>query len=135
MNKMTMKRSAALAIAGAMAITLASPSWAAPVLSNAAGAKARAPNAVTNARHYRNGYRDGGRAYRNDGGAIIGGLALGVIGAVAAQGYYRDRGYDGPYAYGGDPYRSGYGYGPGYGYAPGYAYGPGYGYDDRQRSW
>jgi hypothetical protein len=125
MSNVTMKRSVALAIAGAMAIGVASPAWAAPVLSNTAAVKAAVPAATTDVRYYRNGYR-------NNGGLIIGGLALGVIGAVAAQGYYRDRAYGGPYGYAEAPYRGGYGYGPGYGYAPAYApayrYAPAYGY-------
>jgi hypothetical protein len=122
MNMMTTKRSIALAIAGAMTIGVAGPSWAAPVLSNTAAVKAAAPSAVSDVRYYRNGYR-------NNGGLIIGGLALGVFGAVAAQGYYRDRVYNGPYGYAGTPY--GYGYAPAYGYAPTYRYG----YDDPRRAW
>jgi hypothetical protein len=110
MNTMMTKCSIAIAIAGAMTIGVASPSWAAPVLSNTAAVATAAPNAATDVRYYRNGYR---RGYRNHGGAIVGGLALGVIGAVAADGYYRDRAYDGPYGYGGSS--NGYGYAPAYG--------------------
>jgi branched-subunit amino acid ABC-type transport system permease component len=121
MNKMTTKRSIAIAIAGAMtigvAIPIASPAFAAPVLSNTAAVATAAPSAVTDVRYYRNGYH---RGYRNHGGAIVGGLALGVIGAVAAQRYYRDRTYDEPYGYRDNSY--------GYGYAPGYDY-------DRHRGW
>ena len=118
MNKMTTKRSIAIAIAGATAIGVASPSWAAPVLSNTATVATVVPKAATDVRYYRNGYH---RGYRNNGGAIIGGLALGAIGAVAAQGYYRDRTYSEPYGYGGSPY--------------GYRYAPGYGSYDQQRNW
>lgn len=91
MNKIT--TTCALAIAGVVTIGAASPSSAAPVLSNTVAVEAAAPNAVTQVRYYR-------RGYRNNGGLIVGGLALGAIGAVAAQGYYRDRAYDGPYGYG-----------------------------------
>ena len=110
MNKTMTKCSIAIAIAGVMTIGVASPSWAAPVLSNTAAVATAAPNAVTDVRYYRNGYH---RGYRNDGAAIAGGLALGVIGAVAAEGYYRNRAYDGPYGYGGRS--DGYGYAPAYG--------------------
>jgi hypothetical protein len=122
MNTMTTKtRSIAIAIAGATAIgvasPIASPAWAAPVLSNTAAVATAAPNAVTDVRYYRNGYH---RGYRNNGGAIIGGLALGAVGAVAAQRYYRDRTYDEPYGYRDNSYA--YGNGPGYDY-------------DRHRGW
>jgi hypothetical protein len=110
MNKMTTMRPIAIAIAGAMTIGVASPSWAAPALSNSAAVGTAAPNRVTDVRYYRDRYH---RGYRNDGGAVIGGLVLGGIGAVAAQRYYRDRPYDGPYGYSANPY--GYGYAPGYG--------------------
>ena len=76
MNKMITKRSIAIAIAGATAIGVASPSWAAPVLSNTATVATAVPKAATDVRYYRNGYH---RGYRNNGGAIIGGLALGII--------------------------------------------------------
>ena len=102
--------SIALVIAGAMTIAVASPTLAAPVLSNTAAFATAAPNLATDVRYYRDGYR---RGYRNNGADIVGGLALGVIGAVAAEGYYRDRAYDGPYGYGGRS--DGYGYAPGYG--------------------
>jgi len=111
MNTTMTMYSIAIAIAGAMTISIASPSWATPVLSNAAAVATAAPNAATDVRYYRDGYR---RGYRNHGGAIVGGgLALGVIGAVAAEGYYRDRAYGAPYGYGGNS--DGYGYAPGYG--------------------
>jgi hypothetical protein len=113
MNTTMTMYSIAIAIAGAMTIGVASPTWAAPVLSNTAAVATAAPNTATDVRYYRDGYR---RGYRNHGGAIVGGLALGVIGAVAADGYYRDRAYGAPYGYGGGS--DGYGYG--YGYAPGY---------------
>jgi hypothetical protein len=106
----TTKRWFAIAIAGAMTIGAAIPAWAASVPSNAAAVAATAPNALTNVRYYRHGYRGG---YRNNGGAVIGGFGLGVIGAVGAQRYYGDRVYDEPYGYAGGPY--GYGYAPGYG--------------------
>jgi hypothetical protein len=126
MNNLMTKCSIAVALAGAMTIAVASPSWAAPVLSNTAAVATAAPNAATDVRYYRDGYR---RGYRNTGAAIVGGLALGAAGAVAADGYYRNRAYDGPYGYGGS---DGYGYAPGYRYAPAYGYAPGYGYD---RNW
>jgi len=83
MNTTMTMYSIAIAIAGAMTIGVASPTWAAPVLANTAAVATAAPNAATDVRYYRNGYH---RGYRNNGGAIVGGLALGVIGAVAADG-------------------------------------------------
>jgi hypothetical protein len=115
MNTTMTMYSIAIAIAGAMTIGIASPTWAASVPANTAAVATAAPNAATDVRYYRDGYR---RGYRNHGGVIAGGLALGVLGAVAGQGYYRDRAYDGPYGYGGRS--DGYGYAPRYGYAPGY---------------
>jgi hypothetical protein len=121
MNTTTKKCAIAIAIAGAMAIGAASPSWAASVPSNTAAVAAAAPNALTDVRYYRNRYRGG---YRYYGVPVVGGLALGVFGAAAAAGgYYGDRVYDQPYGYAGAPY--------GYGYAPGY----GYGSYNRQRNW
>ena len=122
MNTTMTMNSIAIAIAGAMTIGIASPTWAASVPSNTGAVATAAPNAVTDVRYYRNGYRHG---HRNYGGVIAGGLALGVIGAVAGQGYYGDRAYDGPYGYGGRS--DGYRYAPGYGSAPRYGYAPGYG--------
>jgi hypothetical protein len=116
MNNVT-KCSVAIAIAGATTLGVASPSWAAPVLSNTVAVKAAVPSATTDVRYYR-------RGFRNHGGLILGGLALGAVGAVAAQGYYRDRPY-GAYGYG-EPYRGRYVYGPAYGQPYGYA--PAYGY-------
>jgi len=57
---------------------------------------------------------------RNHGVIIAGGLALGVIGALANQAYCGHRVYDGPS-----------GYGEGYGYASRSGYAPGYGTYDR----
>jgi len=107
-----------IAIAVAAAITLAStiPLSAAPVLTNTAGVKATASNPVTDVRYYRRGYN---RGYGIAGPAIIGGLALGVIGAAAGSAYYGN-GYYGP-GYGpgyyGQPYGGNYGY-----YRGGYGY-------------
>jgi len=84
------------------------PDWAAPALPDTAALAILAPNTATDVRYYRDGYRHG---YRHRGGAIVGGLALGVIGAAAVEGYHRDRAYGAPYGYGGnsDGYGSGYG--------------------------
>lgn len=116
MNKQAMKRASIVAIAGAVALGAAAPSWAAPVLSSTTAVKEAAPSAVSDVRYrgYR-GYRGG--HYRNNGAGIALGV-LGVAGAVAGAaayghgnpGYYR-HGYSG-----GGPY-DGYARGPAsYGY-------------------
>jgi hypothetical protein len=125
MKTMMTKGALAIAVAGAMTIGVASPSWAAPVLSNTAAVKAAAPNAVTDVRYYGNGYR---RGYRNNGGLIVGGLALGAIGAVAGQRYYRGDGYYRDGYYGDRAYAQPYGY-------RSYGYEPGYGDYGQQRGW
>lgn len=51
MKNVVMKYSAAAAIAGAMVISLATASWAAPVLSNTAALMAATPSAVTDVRY------------------------------------------------------------------------------------
>ena len=115
MNRQSMKRAVVIAVAGAVALGAASPSWAAPVLSSTTAVKAAAPSAVSDVR-----YRGHRRYYRNNGAGIALGI-LGVAGAVAGaavynNGYYGDRGY----------YRQGYyGGGPDYGYGGGPNY---YGY-------
>jgi hypothetical protein len=104
MKKQTITLAVAVAIIGAVAVTSASPSLAAPVSSSMTAFNQANLSDATNARYYRRGYY--GRRYYNPGAAI----GLGILGAAA-----------GAAAIG-----SGY-YGPGYGYY-GPAYGPGYGY-------
>src|SRR4029077_11203202 len=91
MNTTITMHSIAIAIAGVVTIGIAGPTWAASVPPSTAAVATAAPNAATDVRYYRNGYR---RGYRNYGGVIAGGLALGVIGALAGQAYYGDRAYD-----------------------------------------
>jgi len=57
MNTTMTMYSIAIAIAGAMTIDIASPTWAASVPSNTAAVATAAPTAATDVRYYRNGYR------------------------------------------------------------------------------
>jgi hypothetical protein len=99
MNKQSIKLAVAGAIIGAVAVTSAPPSSAAPVSSSMTAFKKSTISDLTDVR-YRRYY---GRRYYNPGAAI----GLGILGAAAgAAAVY---------------------YGPGYGYY-GPAYGPGYGY-------
>ena len=109
MNTTKTIHATAIAIVGAMPIGFASPTWAASVPSSTAAVATATPDAARDVRYYRDGYR---RGYRNHGGLVAGGLALGVIGAVAGRGYYRDHAYEGPYGYGDSS--DGYGYSRGY---------------------
>jgi hypothetical protein len=102
MKKQTITLVVAGAIIGAVAVTSAQPSSAAPLSSGMTAFKKSTISDVTDVR-YRRYY---GRRYYNPGAAI----GLGILGAAA----------------GGAAVGSGY-YGPGYGYY-GPAYGPGYGY-------
>jgi hypothetical protein len=98
MSFRTMKNAVALAasalgVAGAVAITTASPSWAVPVASNIATVGTAASNQVTDVQYRHRGYY--GRGYRGRG--------------YYGRGYYR-RGYAYPYGGYAYPY-AGYGYG------------------------
>jgi hypothetical protein len=98
MSIKTMKNAMALGaggalIAGAVMIDTASPSWAAPVLSNTAAVKTAESNQVTDVRYYRRGY--------------------------CRRGYYR-RGYG--YPWWGDPYAYAYPYSYPYAYSNPYPY-------------
>ena len=97
MIKQTMKRAAFFAIAGAVALGAATPSWAAPVSSNMRAVENAVPSLVTDVRS--RGHR--GHRVRNHGvnGA---GVAFGILGAAAAvagaaaygqQDYYGRPGY------------------------------------------
>jgi hypothetical protein len=93
MSTKTMKHAIALGaggalIAGAAVFVTASPSWAAPVISNAAAVKTAASNQVTDVRYYRRYY---GRRYYRRGfyGPRYGGGAYG----------YPAWGYPYPYYY------------------------------------
>lgn len=117
-----MRNRTKLPVAFAMAGTLvfAAPTGAAPISAGGAALKAAAPSDVVDVRH-------------RGGGAIVGGLALGLIGgaliAGAASGYPY-YGYRAPYY--------GYGYAPAYyGYAPAYYGPPAYYYygPPRRRYW
>jgi hypothetical protein len=104
-----------LAMAGTLAFTV--PAASAPISAGGAALKAAAPSDVIDVR-YRHGW---------GGGAVIGGLALGLIGGALIAGASRPY-YGYGYGYGYPSY--GYGYAPayyGYGYPSyGYAYAPAY---------
>ena len=97
MIKQTMKRAAFIAIAGAVALGAATPSWAAPVSSSMSAVENVAPSMVTNVR-YRGHQVRHYRANGADGAAV----AFGILGAAAAvagaaaygqQDYYGAPGY------------------------------------------
>jgi hypothetical protein len=99
----------ALGVAGAVVIATASPSWAAPVLSNTAAVRTAASSEVTDVHYYRRGYhRHGyyGRGYHRHGYYGRGYYGRGYYGG----GYY-GRGYGYPYGGNPYPYPSGYGWG------------------------
>jgi len=101
-NAMALGAGFALGVAGAVVIATASPSWAAPVLSNTAAVRTAASNHVTDVQYYRRGYHRHGyyrRGYQRHG--YYGG------------GYY-GRGYGYPYQ--GNPYPYSYSYPSGYGW-------------------
>jgi hypothetical protein len=90
------KPAAVLGLAAAMALSVATPAAAAPVLTNTTALKAAVPDDTTQVR-----WR--GRGWRGHGwgpGAVVGGLAAGALigGAIATSPYY----HGGYYAY--DPY-------------------------------
>jgi hypothetical protein len=98
MSTKTMKNAVALAagalgIVGAVAFATASPSWAAPIASNAAAVKTAASTQVTDVYYRRHGYY--GRGYHRGRGYY-------------GRGYYR-RGYGYPYGGYAYPY-GGYAY-------------------------
>ena len=100
MIKQTMKRAAFFAIAGAVALGAATPSWAAPGSSRMSGVENAAPSMVTDVRN--RGHR-GHRGHRvRNHGANGAGVAFGILGAAAAvagaaaygqQDYYGRPGY------------------------------------------
>ena len=100
----------ALGLAGAFALTTATASVAAPVLSSTATMKAAVTSDLTQVR------------WRGRGAAAVGiGLAAGaLIGAAAASNSYYNGYYYDPYAYG-----PAYAYEPAPVYATPYAYAPG----------
>ena len=108
----TMKRTLTLGVAGALAITAATASFAAPVPTSTVAVKDAVASQTIDVRWHRH------RGFWP--GAIIGGLALGIAGAALAAPYYYDRPgyvYDYPGYY--------YGSGPGYYDRPAYGYPPG----------
>ena len=112
------KKLLAIGFASALAIGVASPSVAAPVMSSTQTVKATAPDHVTDVqwrRHHRRGIGPALAA-----GAIIG-TAAGLAAAATAPPYYGP--YGAPYGYYEAPVAS-YGYYEApvasYGYAPGY---------------
>jgi hypothetical protein len=100
------KPAAILGLAAAMALSVATPAAAAPVLTNTTAVKAAVPDDATQVR-----WRGRGRGHWAPG--VVGGLAAGALigGAIAASPYY----HGGYYAY--DPYYT-------YPYAGAYAYSP-----------
>ncbi len=119
----------ALAVAGALALGTVAPSLAAPVPASPGAVKAAASSPAINVRYYGHGGWHGGWFP----GAILGGLALGALGA-ATYPYWGYGYYDAPYAYYDDGYYGtyGYGYAP---YAYGYGYAPGFGYRGHYGGW
>jgi hypothetical protein len=120
---MNRKNAVALSLAGALALSAATPSFAASMPTNTAAVKAAVPGATTDVRWH------GGWGW---GPAVGVGIGLGFAGA-----YYGGYGYGCPYYYDGyycgGPYAYGYGYEPGYAYAPGpYYYG---GWRHRHHHW
>jgi hypothetical protein len=90
-----------LATAGTFALGAVAPTGAAPITAGSTALKDAVPSDVVDVR------------WRGHGGAVVGGLALGLIGGALIAGATR-------------PYY-GYGYGYGYGYpAYGYGYAPAY---------
>ena len=110
MNKTQLvKRAIAIGIVGAMVLSDAVPSLAAPVPSSTAIVKTSAPDMIDHVRSRRSQ-------------RVGAGIALGVIGALAGAAAVQNQYYyGGPGYYGGPVY---YG-GPGY-YEPGYYGAPGY---------
>jgi hypothetical protein len=105
-----------LATAGAFAFATLTSVPAAPIASGGAALKTAAPSDVVDV-YYRRGWGYGG-------GAVVGGLALGLIGGAMIAAASRPYGYG--YGYGYPAYGYGYGY-PAYGYAPAYyGYAPAY---------
>jgi hypothetical protein len=68
-----------LGVVGAVVLTMASPSWAAPIASNAAAVRTAAPTQVTDIYYRRRGYYRrgyyGGRGYYRGGYGYYGGYA------------------------------------------------------------
>jgi hypothetical protein len=98
-------------VAGGLALFVAGPGAAAPVLSNAAVVKSAVASPTTDVRWRRWGW--GGGAFA---AGVIGGLALGALAAppayyAALPAYYGYYGYGGPYY--AAPAYSYYGYGSG----------------------
>jgi hypothetical protein len=118
MRNSTMTHALALGVAGAIALSAATPSMAAPVLSSTTAVQAATSSDVTQVR------------WRGRGAAVGVGLAAGaLLGAAAAASAYNYSYY--PYYYGGygGPYYA-YAPAPAYVYepAPTYYYGRPYGY-------
>ena len=114
MIKQNMKRAAFIAIAGAVALGAATPSWATPASSSMSAIENAAPSMVTDVR-----YRGHRARHHRSNGVNGAGVALGILGAAAAMA--------GAAAYGQQDYYGGPGYyqqdNPGYYYPQG---NPGY---------
>jgi hypothetical protein len=126
---MNRKNAVALGLAGALALSAVTPSFAASVPTNTAAVKAAVPGVTTDVRWHGGGWRGGWGGW-GWGPAVGIGLGLGLAGA-----YYGGYGYGCPYYdgyYCGGPYAYGYGYEPGYAYAPGPYY---YGWRHRHHHW
>jgi hypothetical protein len=106
MSMVTRKAAVALGLAGAVALSSTTASFAGSVPTSTAAVKAAVEDGVTQVR-----WRGRGAGPAVAAGIV--GLAAGAMIGAAANSYY---------------YGPGYVYDPGYTYAPGYAYGPGYGY-------
>jgi hypothetical protein len=123
------KGAVALGIAGTFAV--ATPVFAAPVMSSGAAVKAAAPVQTTDVRWRGGGWHGGWRGGGGFRGAapFVGGLALGLAGAALAAPYY-GYGYDsGPYYYSDPGYvvvQPGYAVTPGPYWGGGYRYYPGW---------
>lgn len=77
MHAIMKKTALAIGVAGVIAIGTANPSWAAPVSSGAAGLNEAMPSDVIDVRHRRHWRR-----------AATAGLALAIIGGIAAEAHY-----------------------------------------------
>jgi hypothetical protein len=97
MGKLLMRRTAALALAGALSLSAMGPSFASPLPTAVAAVGQAKNNQIIDVRWHGRGYGYGHGYWA--GGVAAGLIAGGLIGAAAAPYYYGD-----PYSYGPPPY-------------------------------